>query len=99
LVGVNKIRAERLTRRVQGRLLQGKPMSFASLGNDKLGLFAAAADEVDDFQAVAVFQQRLRPTVTRHDGVVEFDGHAVGLHVERFDQGYEGKTDGRGRVR
>ncbi len=57
--------------------------------------WTAAADEVDYFQAVAIFQDGLRPAVARGDFAVEFDGDAVGLHVERFDQSYEGELGWR----
>jgi hypothetical protein len=46
----------------------------------------SAADELDDFQAVAVFDYGLRPTITRHDFAVEFHSDAVGLHIKGFDQ-------------
>jgi hypothetical protein len=55
----------------------------------------AAAYEVDDFEAVAVFQQGFGPAVAGDDGAVEFDGDAVGLHGEGFDQGCEGEWGGR----
>ena len=57
----------------------------------------AAAYEVDDYQAVAVFQWRLGPAVTGDYFAVEFYGYAIGLHVQGFDQGGEGKgtLDGR----
>jgi hypothetical protein len=54
-----------------------------------------AAYEVDDFQAVTVLQDGLRPAVTGDDVAVEFDGDAVGLHVEGFDQSGEGERGWR----
>jgi hypothetical protein len=57
----------------------------------------AAADEVDDFQAVAVFEDSLRPAVARGDFAVEFDGDAVGFHGEGFDQSRQGELGGRRR--
>ena len=56
---------------------------------------AAAADEVDDFEAVAVFEDGLRPTVAGGDFAVEFNGDAVGLHVEGCDEEREGELCGR----
>jgi len=50
---------------------------------------AAAAYEVDDFEAVAVFELRFGPALSRDDVAVEFDRDAVGLHVEGFDQDCE----------
>jgi hypothetical protein len=52
----------------------------------------AAADEVDDFEAVTVLEMSLRPAVAGDDVAVEFDGHAVGLHREGFDQCCEGEV-------
>jgi len=45
----------------------------------------AAADEVDDFQAVSIFEQRFRPAVAGDDVTVEFHRDAVGLHFQRLD--------------
>lgn len=62
-----------------------------------LGL-QSAADEVDDFEAVAIFEDGFRPDITGGDFAVEFDGDAVGLHVEGFDQGRQRELGGRRRV-
>jgi hypothetical protein len=48
---------------------------------------SAAADEVDDFEAVAVFEDGLRPAVAGGNFAVEFDGYAVGLHSHDFHKG------------
>jgi hypothetical protein len=58
----------------------------------------AAPDEVDDFEVIAVFQDGLSPTVARGDFAIEFNGDAVGLHIERFDQRRERELGGRRRV-
>ncbi|MCU1300078.1 MAG: hypothetical protein JWQ87_362 [Candidatus Sulfotelmatobacter sp.] len=60
----------------------------------------AAADKVDDFEAVAVFQRGLGPAVAGDDVAVEFNRDAVGLHAERFDQRSERevvRADGIGK--
>jgi hypothetical protein len=51
-----------------------------------MGMRRSAADEVDDFEAVSVVQWSLRPLVAGDDFAVQFDGYAVGLHAERFDE-------------
>jgi hypothetical protein len=56
------------------------------------GTELAAADEVDDFEAVAVFEMSLQPAVAGDDVAVEFNRYAVGLHGEGFDQGCEGEV-------
>ena len=58
----------------------------------------AATDEVDDFEAVAVFQQSPGPAVAGDYFAVQFDGDAVGLHVQGFDQGRQGKFGWRCRI-
>lgn len=52
----------------------------AALRLDEVRWRRATADEVDDFQPVAILEQRLRPAVARDNGSVEFDGDPVGLH-------------------
>jgi len=47
----------------------------------------AAAHEVDDFQPVAFVEVGTAPFVAGSDFTVEFDGDAVGLHAELFDEG------------
>ncbi len=59
----------------------------------------AAADEVDDFEAVAVFEMSLRPAIAGDDVAIEFDGYAVGLHGQGFDQGCEREVAGRCFIR
>jgi hypothetical protein len=54
----------------------------------------AAPDEVDYFEVVAVFEMSLRPAVAGDDVAVQFDGYAVRLHGEGFDQGCEGEVGG-----
>jgi len=51
----------------------------------------AAADEVDDFDLVAVADDHLREPVTLDDGEVVLDGHAPGVDVELFQQGDQGQ--------
>ena len=55
---------------------------------------AAAADEMDDLEAVAFGEQRGGPAVAGDNVAVEFDGNAVRLHAELFDQGGEGEPVG-----
>ena len=52
-----------------------------------------------DFEAIAVFQNCLGPRIARGDFAVEFDGDAVGLHVEGFDEGRKGELSGRRGIR
>jgi hypothetical protein len=52
---------------------------------------AAAADEVDDLEAVAFGKKRGGPAVAGDNVAVEFDGNAVRLHAELFDQGGQGE--------
>jgi hypothetical protein len=58
-----------------------KPRSFKGASRQ------SAADEVDDFEAVAVFERDLGPAVAGGNIAIELDGDAVGLHVEGFNQG------------
>ena len=51
-----------------------------------MGMRRSAAYEVDYFQAVSVVQRSLRPLVAGDDFPVQFDGYAVGLHAEGFDE-------------
>ena len=53
----------------------------------------AAADEVDDLQPVAFVQRVVSPAVAGHDVAVQFDGDAVGLHAEDFDQSGESEVE------
>jgi len=46
----------------------------------------AAADEMNDFQTVAIGELGLGPAIARHDIAIQFHGHAVGLHTQRFNQ-------------
>jgi hypothetical protein len=52
---------------------------------------AAAADEVDDLETVAFGEKRGGPAVAGDNVAVEFDGNAVRLHAELFDQGGQGE--------
>ena len=54
------------------------------------GQLAAAADEVDYFEAVAVFEMGFGPAVAGDDVAVEFDGYAIGLHGEGIRSGLRG---------
>ena len=55
---------------------------------------AAAADEMDDLEAVAFAEERGGPAVAGDNVAVEFDGHAVRLHPELFDQRGQGEPVG-----
>src|SRR5579863_1205673 len=54
----------------------------------------AAADEVDDFEAVTFVERSFRPAVARHDVAIQLNSHAVRLHAEGFDQ----RRQGEGRL-
>lgn len=45
-----------------------------------------AADEVDDFQAVAVVEGSLVPAGARDDVAIEFNGNSIGLRSEVLNQ-------------
>jgi hypothetical protein len=47
---------------------------------------SAAADEVNDFQSISIFENDLGPAIARGDFAVKLNGDAVGLHTQRFDQ-------------
>jgi hypothetical protein len=51
----------------------------------------AAADEVNNFQAVAFVELSFGPTIPRHDFAIEFNGDAVGLHAKRFHERGKGE--------
>lgn len=53
---------------------------------------AAAADEVDDLEAVAFGENRGGPAVAGDNVAVELDGNPIRLHAELFDQGGQGET-------
>jgi hypothetical protein len=59
----------------------------------------SATHEVDDFEAVAIFERDLRPAVPRSDFAVELNGNAVGFHIQRFDQGRESEVGWRHGIR
>jgi hypothetical protein len=61
-------------------------------------LEAAAADEVDYFEPVAVLEQRICPAIAGGNGAVEFDCHAVRLHAQGFDQRRKRELFGRSGV-
>jgi hypothetical protein len=50
---------------------------------------------VDYFELVTIFEGGLRPTIAGGNFAVEFDGYAVGLHVEGLDQSGEGERGWR----
>jgi hypothetical protein len=50
------------------------------------GFLGSAADEVDDFELIAIGEFRLRPALATHEFAIEFDRHAIGLHAEQRDQ-------------
>jgi len=52
---------------------------------------ASAADEMDDLEAVILGEKRGGPAVAGDNVAVEFDGNAVRLHAELFDQGGQGE--------
>jgi hypothetical protein len=54
----------------------------------------AAADEMNDFELVILVQDCVSPTVARDNVAVQFDGHAVSLHAERFHQRRKGGNRG-----
>jgi hypothetical protein len=60
-----------------------------------VGASSTAADEVHDFQAVAIVQNRGGPAVAGDYVTVQFYGYAIGLHAEEIYQGGEGEGSGR----
>jgi hypothetical protein len=52
---------------------------------------ATTTDEVDDFEAVSVFQICCGPEIAGDDVAIELYGDAVGLHTEAFDQCCQGE--------
>jgi len=52
----------------------------------------SAADEVDDFQAVTVAQERLLPFVARNDFQIQLDGDTVGLAAQLRNQSRESEA-------
>ena len=57
----------------------------------------AAADEVDDLDAVAFAERRALPVGAAEDFAVEFDGEALGFERELFDETFDGQPSA-GRV-
>jgi hypothetical protein len=55
---------------------------------------AAAPDEVDDLQVVALAELCTRPAVTGNNVEVQFYGDAIGFHAESFYECGEGKRSG-----
>jgi len=55
---------------------------------------SASADEMDDLEAVAFAEKRGGPAVAGDNVAVEFDGNAVRLHPELFDQGGQSEAVG-----
>jgi hypothetical protein len=53
-----------------------------------------AADEVDDFELVAIFKNDLGPAIAGSDISIEFDRDAIGLHIKGFDQGRQRERGG-----
>jgi hypothetical protein len=43
-----------------------------------------------NLQPVAVFQWRLSPQLAWHNLAIEFNGHAIRLHAQVFDERVEG---------
>ena len=64
------------------------------LGNFVILNLTPAADEVDDFQTVAVFEDDLRPVIAGGDFAVKFDRYSIGFHPQGFEQGCERKEVG-----
>ena len=52
----------------------------------KLRSLLSAADKVHDLKPIAVFERCVAPLRARHDLAIEFDGNAVALHAQLFDQ-------------
>jgi len=49
----------------------------------------AAADELDDFQLVAIAKASLGPLLAGHDAAVQFDRNPVGFHAQLLKQSRE----------
>jgi len=61
----------------------GKEVTKQLLGSD---LRENAADEVDNFERIAVLKLGGGPAITGEQIAVEFDSDAVGLHVQLDEQ-------------
>jgi hypothetical protein len=51
----------------------------------------AAADELDDFQLVAIAKASLGPLLAGHDAAVQFDRNPIGFHAQLLKQSREGQ--------
>jgi|SRR5580700_1051732 len=51
----------------------------------------AAADEVNDLEAISIFQQSLGPALAGNNFAVEFHGDAIGLHAQDFHKRCQGE--------
>lgn len=54
----------------------------------------AAADEVNDFQPIAVFELGFEPTIAGNNVAIQFHGHAIRLHAEEFYECSQGEGSG-----
>ena len=50
----------------------------------------AAADEVDDFEFVAIGELGFGPAVAANEFAIQFDGDAIGFHAELCNKFREG---------
>lgn len=62
----------------------GKEVTKQLLGSN---LPEAATYEMNDFELIAILELGRRPAITREQFAIEFDGDAVGLHVELEKEG------------
>lgn len=62
----------------------GKEVTKQLLGSN---LRETAADEVDDFERIAVLKLGGGPAITWKQFTVEFDSDAIGLHLQLFEEG------------
>jgi len=51
----------------------------------------APADEMNNFQTVAIVKPSLGPAIARYDLAIQFHGDAIGFHAQRFNQRRKGK--------
>jgi hypothetical protein len=77
-----------MARNPQGKKFQFR-VSVSSFGG------SAAADEVDDLQAVFIVKFGGTPALAREDVEIQFDGDAVVLHAEVFDERGDGERVGK----
>jgi hypothetical protein len=52
------------------------------------------ADKVDEFESVSLMEAGVCPAVSGNNVAIQFNGDAIGLHAERFDESGQGQNLG-----